>query len=102
MLKADEQTVHNIEEDLKLQSQEDIQKIGYVRSMFELTKRLQSQYFAANSGLLVAILLGPGEAVFFPKVLKWVPMGTRGYPSVSSAIHFLIHNAQVLRGYPTL
>lgn len=68
ILNADEQTVQNIEEDLKLQSQEDIQKIGYVRSMFELTKRLQSQYSAANAGLLVAILLGPGEAVFFPKV----------------------------------
>ncbi|EFY86266.1 mannose-6-phosphate isomerase [Metarhizium acridum CQMa 102] len=73
ILKADEQTVQNIEEDLKLQSREDIvQKLGYPSSMFELIQRLQSQYSATDPGLLVAILcmnylvLEPGEAVFIP------------------------------------
>lgn len=72
ILKADEQTVQNIEEDLKLQSQQDIQKLGYPSSMFELIQRLQSQYSATDPGLLVAILcmnylvLEPGEAVFIP------------------------------------
>ncbi|KKP01891.1 mannose-6-phosphate isomerase [Trichoderma harzianum] len=72
ILKADEQTVQNIEEDLKRQSQEDIEKLGYPSSMFELTRRLQSQYSATDPGVLIAILcmnylvLEPGEAIFIP------------------------------------
>ncbi|RFU78903.1 mannose-6-phosphate isomerase [Trichoderma arundinaceum] len=72
ILKADEQTVHNVEKDLKRQSQDDIQKLGYPTSTFELIERLQSQYSATDPGLLVAILcmnylvLEPGEAIFIP------------------------------------
>ncbi|KAL6834229.1 mannose-6-phosphate isomerase [Trichoderma sp. SZMC 28015] len=72
ILKADEQTVQNIEEDLKRQSQEDIEKLGYPSSMFELIRRLQSQYSATDPGVLIAILcmnylvLEPGEAIFIP------------------------------------
>ncbi|OAQ59262.2 hexose-6-phosphate isomerase [Pochonia chlamydosporia 170] len=70
ILKADEQTVQNIEEDLKRQSERDIERLGYPSSMFELIRRLQSQYSATDPGLLVAILcmnylvLEPGEAIF--------------------------------------
>ncbi|KAG8412978.1 hypothetical protein J3458_013401 [Metarhizium acridum] len=72
ILKADEQTVQNIEEDLKRQSEQDIEKLGYPSSMFELIHRLQSQYSATDPGLFVAILcmdylvLEPGEAIFIP------------------------------------
>ncbi|KAM0258117.1 hypothetical protein ACHAQJ_004022 [Trichoderma viride] len=72
ILKADEPTVQNIEEDLKQQSQEDIQKLGYPSSTFELIRQLQSQYSATDPGVLIAILcmnflvLEPGEAIFIP------------------------------------
>ncbi|EGR50298.1 hexose-6-phosphate isomerase [Trichoderma reesei QM6a] len=72
ILKADEQTIQGIEEDLKRQSQEDIESLGYPSSMFELIRRLQSQYSATDPGLLVAVLcmnflvLEPGEAIFIP------------------------------------
>jgi mannose-6-phosphate isomerase len=72
ILKADEKTIQNIEEDLKQQSLEDIQKLGYPRSTFELIQRLQSQYSATDPGLLIAILcmkffvLEPGEAIYIP------------------------------------
>lgn len=72
ILKADEQTIQNIEEDLKRQSLEDFQKLGYPSSTFELIQRLQSQYSDTDPGLLIAILcmnffvLEPGEAIFIP------------------------------------
>ncbi|KAH8128481.1 hypothetical protein ACSS6W_003551 [Trichoderma asperelloides] len=72
ILKADEQTIQNIEKDLRQQSLEDIQKLGYPSSTFELIQRLQSQYSATDPGLLIAILcmnffvLEPGEAIFIP------------------------------------
>ncbi|KAL7948677.1 mannose-6-phosphate isomerase [Trichoderma barbatum] len=72
ILKADEQTVQDIEEDLKRQSQEDLQNLGYPSSTFDLIQRLQSQYSATDPGLLIAILcmnylvLEPGEAIFIP------------------------------------
>lgn len=72
ILKADEQTVQNIEEDLERQSERDIERLGYPSSMFELIRRLQYQYSATDPGLLVAILcmnylvLEPGKAIFIP------------------------------------
>ncbi|KAL7927538.1 RmlC-like cupin domain-containing protein [Trichoderma austrokoningii] len=49
-------TIQIIEEDLKRQSLEDIQKLGYPSSTFELIQCLQSQYSATDPGLLIAIL----------------------------------------------
>lgn len=72
ILKADGQSVRDIQEDLKRQSRESLQSLGFPSSTFELIERLQSQFSDEDPGLLVAILcmnylvLEPGEAIFIP------------------------------------
>ena len=72
ILKADGQIVRNIQEDLKQQSRESLESLGFPSCTFELIERLQSQFSAEEPGILVAILcmnylvLDPGEAIFIP------------------------------------